>query len=112
MLKTESLKCPEPLISSIDRAVQVQWQYTLINQESKTVGEQEYRIVQTWIIRTLKSMIKTFIYTYRPRKQTLVLKIIRTTSLQKLREDLSGKEFRVLKMVEEAFYSSFLFEQL
>ena len=54
MLKTESLKCPEPLISSIDRAVQVQWQYTLINQESKTVGEQEYRIVQTWIIRTMK----------------------------------------------------------
>lgn len=59
----------------------------------------------------MKSMIKTFIYTYRPGKQTLVLKIIRT-SLQKLREDLSGKEFRVLKMVEEAFYSSFLFEQL
>lgn len=57
-------------------------------------------------------MIKTFIYTYRPGKQTLVLKIIRTTSLQKLREDLSGKEFRVMKMVEEALYSSFLFEQL
>lgn len=30
-------------------------------------------------------MIKTFIYTYRPGKQTLVLKIIRTTSLQKQR---------------------------
>ena len=94
MLKTESLKCPEPLISSIDRAVQVQWQYTLINQESKTVGEQECRIVQTWIIRTMKSM-KTFIYTYRPGKQTLVLKIIRTTSLQKLREDLSGRVPRI-----------------
>lgn len=49
-------------------------------------------------------MIKTFIDTYRPGKQTLVLKIIRTTSLQKLREDLSGKEFRVLKMVEEALF--------
>ena len=54
-------------------------------------------------------MIKIFIYKYRPDKQTLVLRIIRTTSLQKLREDSSGKELRVLKMMEEALYSSFLF---